>query len=229
MICPHLPVAPGLASSLGAMPRTWRWIDGKQAPVRMAPSQGRQSRGPPGDFFAIPVVLGLVVGARGRVDGGGGSAARPDRCSSAARRHREPGRRRRGGHPAATGGAPIITDAANVNCDIIVPANPLTAQGLATPYLLTGPGGMTPAQSGCEMTNATALGAFVQATILDPATGRLSVYNPLVITKGTTPAVTALGAEPPGRRDRHDRLRVQRHRPLPGRRHAERAQARPTA
>ena len=32
------------------------------------------------------------------------------------------------------------------------------------------------------------LGAFVQATILDPATGALQVYEPLVITQGTTPA-----------------------------------------
>jgi hypothetical protein len=47
---------------------------------------------------------------------------------------------------------------------------------------------MTPAQSGCNMANAGALGAFVQATILDPATGALSVYEPLVITQGTTPA-----------------------------------------
>jgi hypothetical protein len=39
------------------------------------------------------------------------------------------------------------------------------------------------------MTNAAALGAFVQATIIDPATGALSVYNPLVITQGTTAAV----------------------------------------
>jgi len=34
------------------------------------------------------------------------------------------------------------------------------------------------------------LGAFVQATILDPATGKLSVYEPLVITQGTQPAAT---------------------------------------
>src|SRR6202035_5436768 len=81
------------------------------------------------------------------------------------------------------------TTAANVNCDIIVPANPLSAQGLATPYQLTGPGGMTAAQSGCTMANAGALGAFVQATILNPRTGQLYVYNPLVITQGTTPAV----------------------------------------
>jgi hypothetical protein len=39
------------------------------------------------------------------------------------------------------------------------------------------------------MTNAANLGAFVQATILNPATGALSVYDPLVITQGTTPAV----------------------------------------
>jgi hypothetical protein len=89
----------------------------------------------------------------------------------------------------ATPTATATAAAANVNCDIIVPANPLTATGLATPYQLTGPNGMTPAQSGCTMTNAANLGAFVQATILDPATGALSVYDPLVITKGTTPAV----------------------------------------
>ncbi len=76
----------------------------------------------------------------------------------------------------------------NMNCDIIVPANPLSAQGLATPWQLTGPNGMTPAASGCNMANAAALGAFVQATILNPATGALSVYEPLVITQGTTPA-----------------------------------------
>jgi hypothetical protein len=75
-----------------------------------------------------------------------------------------------------------------VNCDIIVPANPLSARGLATPWQLTGPNGMTPAASGCNMANAGNLGAFVQATILNPANGALSVYEPLVITQGTTPA-----------------------------------------
>jgi hypothetical protein len=82
-----------------------------------------------------------------------------------------------------------ILDVNNVSCDIIVPANPLSAQGLATPYQLTGINGTSPQMSGCEMSNAANLGAFVQATILDPATGALSVYDPLVITKGTTPAV----------------------------------------
>jgi hypothetical protein len=82
--------------------------------------------------------------------------------------------------------APATTD---VNCDIIVPANPLSAQGLATPYQLTGTDGRTPAESGCQMSNAVKLGAFVQATILDPASGVLSVYDPLVVTRGMRPAV----------------------------------------
>jgi hypothetical protein len=90
---------------------------------------------------------------------------------------------------ASTTTGTATTTAANVNCDIIVPANPLSAQGLATPYQLTGPNGMSPAQSGCTMANATNLGAFVQATILNPRTGQLYVYNPLVITQGTTPAI----------------------------------------
>jgi hypothetical protein len=85
--------------------------------------------------------------------------------------------------PAATQNA-----SANADCELIVPARPLTATGLATPYLLTGPGGQDPAATGCTQANPN-LQAFVQATILDPATGRLWVYEPLVITAGTKPAV----------------------------------------
>jgi hypothetical protein len=69
-----------------------------------------------------------------------------------------------------------------------VPARPLSARGLATPYQLTGPDGQTPGASGCTEANSENLGAFVQATILNPATGVLSVYEPLVITQGTKPA-----------------------------------------
>jgi hypothetical protein len=129
------------------------------------------------------VVLGLTIGVVIAVSGNGhstninqtalGATASPSASASPS--------------PTATSAA-AATAANNVSCDIIVPANPLSAQGLATPYQLTGPNGMTPAQSGCTMTNAGNLGAFVQATVLNPATGALSVYDPLVITKGTTPA-----------------------------------------
>ncbi|HEX8995727.1 MAG TPA: hypothetical protein VF812_06830 [Ktedonobacterales bacterium] len=67
-------------------------------------------------------------------------------------------------------------------CTLIVPANPLTAQGLATPYQLTG-------GAGCHEASGSQ-SAFVQAAALDPATGAISVYNPLVIDQGTQPAAT---------------------------------------
>jgi hypothetical protein len=88
--------------------------------------------------------------------------------------------------PSAAATTPAT--AANVSCRIVVPANPLTATGLATPYQLEGPAGMTPQQSGCTMANFANLGAFVQATVLNPATGQLSTYEPLVITQGTQAA-----------------------------------------
>src|SRR6201999_2903912 len=87
---------------------------------------------------------------------------------------------------SGTASAPAA--AANVSCNIVVPANPLSATGLSTPYQLTGSNGMTAQQSGCTMANFAALGAFVQATILDPATGKLSTYEPLVTPQGTQPA-----------------------------------------
>ena len=68
--------------------------------------------------------------------------------------------------------------AASMNCTLTVPARPLTARGLATPWQLG---------DGCSMANAATEGAFVEATILAP-NGQVQVYNPLVITAGTTPA-----------------------------------------
>jgi hypothetical protein len=131
--------------------------------------------------LAVPVALGLVIGLVLAFQAGSsnsgvyqvalGTLVSPSPSASV---------------PVSTTTTPATT---NVNCDIIVPANPLSAQGLATPYQLTGTDGRTPAESGCQMSNAVKLGAFVQATILDPATGALSVYDPLVVTRGTRPAV----------------------------------------
>lgn len=67
---------------------------------------------------------------------------------------------------------------ASTNCTLIVPAHPLSAKGLATPYQL----------KGCSETNPTQ-SAFVQGAILNLATGAISIYNPLVVTQGTTPAI----------------------------------------
>ena len=152
----------------------WRRRGGKSRAARLAVP------------LAIPMALGLTLGIILAVSGGHttqqidqsalGASASPSASASAS--------------AAAAAAAPAqAATAVNVNCNIIVPANPLSAKGLATPYQLTGPDGTSPAASGCTMTNSVALGAFVQATILNPRTGALSVYNPLVITQGTTPAV----------------------------------------
>src|SRR6202161_4072471 len=134
--------------------------------------------------LAVPAVLGLVIGVVLAFQSGTSNAGltqiplgtyvTPTASDTAA---------------ALAPATPAASMNSNATCDIIVPANPLSARGLATPYQLTGPNGMTPAQSGCEMSNGAKLGAFVQATILDPATGTLSVYDPLVVTQGTRPAV----------------------------------------
>ena len=79
-----------------------------------------------------------------------------------------------------------------LNCTIIVPTAPLTAVGLATPYQLTA---TTLAEGECHETN-TASSAFVQAAILDPATGQISIYNPLVVDKGSAPAPGAAPIPP---------------------------------
>jgi hypothetical protein len=141
--------------------------------------------------LAIPAVLGLVIGVVLAFQSGTsnsgltqiplGTYVTPTASDTA----------------AALTTTPAKSRNSNTTCDIIVPANPLSAQGLATPYQLTGPNGTTPARSGCEMSNGAKLGAFVQATILDPATGALSVYEPLVITKGTKPDTPDMKLSPP--------------------------------
>ncbi|HEY0813281.1 MAG TPA: hypothetical protein VGE11_08350 [Pseudonocardia sp.] len=75
-------------------------------------------------------------------------------------------------------------DVPNPNCTLIVPPAPLTAAGLGTPYRLKA----TDRDGGrCHEANPVQ-SAFVEATILDPATGKLATYRPLVIDDGTSPA-----------------------------------------
>jgi hypothetical protein len=76
------------------------------------------------------------------------------------------------------------TAAVNMNCTLIVPPDPLTAQGLATPYQLIA---TNPADGPCNEANVNQT-AFVQGAVLNPATGQISVYDPLVINEGSAPA-----------------------------------------
>ena len=72
----------------------------------------------------------------------------------------------------------------NPDCTLIVPENPLSAKGLATPFQLiaTDPNG-----GPCNEAN-TAQSAFVEAAVFNPANSQISIYHPLVIDIGTKPA-----------------------------------------
>jgi hypothetical protein len=99
-----------------------------------------------------------------------------------------------GANADASAAAPDAQAAApNPNCTLIVPPDPLSAKGLATPYRLQA---TDRNQGACHEAN-TAQSAFVQATIVDPATGMLSVYSPLVVDNGRTPAAAPVTPQLP--------------------------------
>ena len=79
--------------------------------------------------------------------------------------------------------SPVAAAAPNPNCTLIVPENPLSRQGLATPYLLTA---TNQAGGACHEANTNQT-AFVQGAIINTNTGQISIYDPLVIDRGTTP------------------------------------------
>ncbi|KAJ3318948.1 hypothetical protein HDU93_003823, partial [Gonapodya sp. JEL0774] len=74
------------------------------------------------------------------------------------------------------------------DCVVKIPPNALSAKGLSTPWVVSG--------QGCTQ-NADGMPTFAECTIVDPATGALSVYSPLLINKGqkfVTPVVPNLPA-----------------------------------
>src|SRR6266571_3128804 len=161
--------------------------------------------------LAIPMALGLTLGIILAISGGNttniaqsalGASASPSGSASAAaaapaaaaanaanaaippvNRAGRPGVAGANAADAAGNAFNFNQDAAmalaSMNCTLAVPANPLSAQGLATPWQLG---------DGCTWANGGTEGAFVEATILSPA-GQLQIYDPLVITQGTQPAV----------------------------------------
>jgi hypothetical protein len=120
-----------------------------------------------------PVILAVVAGSVFAAEGHGG--------------HHPQGTRRASAQPAPAGKP-------DPNCTLLVPDHPLTAGGLATPYRLVA---TDPAQGPCHEAIADQ-SAFVEAAILT-RDGKLTVYNPLVIDKGTKPAArTARPSVPKG-------------------------------
>jgi len=135
-------------------------------------------------LIAIPLAVGLIVGVvvNNHPAKSGVALSANGFGIGHHHRHRGPFNPGRGG--GSGGGGTMSMNqtpaqaATSMNCTLQVPRHPLTARGLAAPYVLG---------DGCAMSNAN-LQAFVEADILNPATGAVTVYNPLVITQGTTPA-----------------------------------------
>jgi hypothetical protein len=133
----------------------------------------RRGRGPLGwvATYPIRIVSALAIVAIGAV------AAMAIGTSGLLRTATAPG--------AAGAGVGAAGAAADPNCTLIVPVNPLTPLGLATPYQLTA---TDPADGPCHEDDESQA-AFVQGAIINPAGGQISVYDPLVIDAGTTAAV----------------------------------------
>ncbi|KAJ3337474.1 hypothetical protein HDU93_001026 [Gonapodya sp. JEL0774] len=76
---------------------------------------------------------------------------------------------------ASASAAPLLLPRDDGNCVVTLPANALSATGLSTPWIVSG--------AGCTQT-ADGMPTFAECTVVDPATGALSVYSPLLINKG---------------------------------------------
>lgn len=87
----------------------------------------------------------------------------------------------------------VADDEINFDCTLIVPDKPLTPAGLATPYELVA---TDPTEGACHQYTVDQRG-FAEAVIIDPATGQVTVYQPLVIDKGTLPAIPPVVPELP--------------------------------
>jgi hypothetical protein len=78
----------------------------------------------------------------------------------------------------ATSATAVALDPTVVDCFITLPQDPLSAKGLSTPFILQPP---------CSMSVDTQQ-AFAEAAVYDPATGKISIYHPLVLDFGVQPA-----------------------------------------
>jgi hypothetical protein len=129
-------------------------------------------------LIAVPLAAGFVVGIM-VVNHPSQAGLNLAAHGSGFRHHHGPGGQVTGPDGAVMNLNQTAAEAADsTNCTLQVPANPLSARGLASPYVLG---------DGCAMSNPD-LQAFVEADIFNPRTGHIKVYNPLVITEGSTPA-----------------------------------------
>jgi hypothetical protein len=96
------------------------------------------------------MALGLTLGIVLALSGGNGTHI--DQSSLGASPRSSP----MSAAPAEQAAAPGTASPGGSRCDLIVPADPLSPRGLATPYQLTGPSGTSAAAAGCTVSAAAA-------------------------------------------------------------------------
>lgn len=155
-------------------------------------SSGRRERIPLRIAVGMAATVALIAG--GGIAAAAVSSAGPSLAASGSRQaSRLQTVAFRGGPALPQGGQGALSQlTASPDCTLRVPQNPLTARGLMTPYQLGSAGQQ------CSESNE-GLAAFVEATIFDPATGALSVYDPVVRDagqplQGSAPAPVTLPA-----------------------------------
>ena len=138
----------------------------------------------PGIAAVPPSVATLDAAARKALQTGQQAtshrAAPPTTAATASRRGIPHGDHRRAEQAAAA-----ATTEKNANCSLQVPADPLSAQGLATPYQLVA----TDRGAGACHEADSDQSAFVEAAIYDSTEHTVSIYHPLVVDEGDRPAV----------------------------------------
>ena len=136
--------------------------------------------------LAIPMALGLTLGIVLAVSGGNTTKIDQSALGASAS---PSGQRFRVGEPVGDvdDGRRGLDDQRELRHHR--PGEPAVGAGTGDPLPAHRPGRDVAGAVGVRDDQRYRPGAFAQATILDPATGKLSVYDPLVITKGSTPAV----------------------------------------
>lgn len=156
-------------------------------------------RATPGGSAASPAARTAAPAGSTTADQGVGTVAAPNTATAQGKagRRPDPGRQQvadtRGQHRGDHRRQQPDAQVTNPDCTLVVPDQPTSATGLSTPYELVS---TDPGAGACHETN-TDQSAFVEAAIIDPATGRVSIYHPVVVDQGTAPATAPVPVQLP--------------------------------
>ncbi|MGZ4657410.1 MAG: hypothetical protein ACXVGE_10620 [Blastococcus sp.] len=174
-------VLPGQASAASLMPAALRAPAVTAATTPATPS----TQGAAAPTTAAAPSSAAAPASTTAVAAPGTRTSKAPKTAPAAPATKQPARKdHRGDHQRAQAPQAPQAPQPNPDCSLAVPADPTSAAALAQPYVLSA---TDRGNGACHETNADQ-SAFVEAAIIDPATGALSVYHPVVVDEGTAPA-----------------------------------------